>query len=137
MMRFIFLLLLFIPLRTHAETFEEQREPFQIFYEAIELAAKVDAYNAFCDQDSTFRTDFIERAQKDRVIEPENQEFSALQEEVYAQTMRALKDQNPECRDLEFLLDKLAIVKELKTVTMEINAAEPEEPAKNPEPDPL
>lgn len=95
---------------------------------AIVLSARADSYAAFCEKESAMSDGYLARFREDKdVSEEQVTELASLLQTEKTQTMALLKSEGRGCKDLEFMLKKLEIMRELKDVSYLLNGVAEED----------
>ncbi len=122
-MRIIFVtLLLMAPLPAIAqEQTVDVDAQFKLLVDAIETAAQVDAYNGYCDKDTQISADLVKRVEMAGLIEEGDDALRNFQQEHYIYFAQGLKDKGADCKNVDFLLEKLEVFKKMKHIMGVIN----------------
>jgi len=88
---------------------------------ATELSARADAMTTHCGKKSELRTDMMGRAKKDGLDKKSRAELSKISDNVYNQEAQELADKKQDCKDVEFMINRLKLMRELKSVMNKIN----------------
>ncbi len=106
---------------------QEEESLYQQYSKAVAIGARIDAYGAHCEHETELALVLQEKAKKENVVEPEGENLQVIQETVYAESMKELQERKVDCKDIGFLLEKLDLMKMLKSTTVAINGGDPEE----------
>ena len=117
-MRVLFVILLMVSSPVSAQ---EVSVRFQLFVDAIEVAAQADAYNGYCGKDTQMGDDLVARAMAAGLMNDDGGALRGFQQEHYLYFAQALKDEGVDCKNVEFLLGKLEVFKKLKGLMGRVN----------------
>ncbi len=118
----LFYILLF-PLSVMAEDKLEIDE-FTLMKQAVEYSTKADVYNAHCDKPSSLTDDFIKKFEEKRGLNPKSKSILLDMQSEYKKETRD-KIKGADCRDIEFMLKRLEIMRHLKDISYLLNGADP------------
>ncbi len=104
-----------------------QGDDYALMERAVVHAARVDAYNAYCESESTLSEDFIVKFREARGIsEVQVQALVALKESTYGAEEALLAEEGKGCKDVAFMLKRLEVMRELKDISYLLNGIDPE-----------
>lgn len=90
---------------------------------AVGVAAAVDAYNAYCAKETDLSGDMIRKFSEG--LPPERKESLDVMKEVfYRNTADKLAADAQKCDDIDFLLERLRLMKQLKILSYEMQGKE-------------
>lgn len=105
---------------------EKSLDDFSLMREAVEYSAKADAYNEYCEQSSSMASDFIDKFEKRGALTPQQkQELIALQATQSKTELSSLQAEEVVCKDLQFMLKRLEVMRKLKDVSYLLNGVDP------------
>tara|TARA_R110001592_G_scaffold20926_22_gene84846 strand:- start:2338 stop:2889 length:552 start_codon:yes stop_codon:yes gene_type:complete len=121
----LYLVALFLPAAAHAKV-DVHADEFGLMKQAVELSAKADVYNAYCNKSSSFADDFIEKFEEAKGLgKGKVTTLRNLQAKSAKETAEALKSKNAQCKDLEFMMQRLEVMRDLKDVSYLLNGVDP------------
>ncbi|MGH1457180.1 MAG: hypothetical protein ACRBDI_10395 [Alphaproteobacteria bacterium] len=103
-----------------------EKPEFEMMARAVIYATQADSYNLFCEKDSDIAEKFLSKF-KDMKDLSEN-EYAALvtlRDKNKIDTARKLKEGGKACSDVEFMLSRLQVMRELKDVSYLLNGVDP------------
>ncbi len=100
---------------------------FELMKQAIKFATKADAYNAYCsDKPSSMASDYLDRFYlDDSVTIAQKDELAGVMEQEAKGFLEQLQKNKPSCKDLEFMVMRLEIMRKLKDVSYLLNGVDP------------
>jgi len=100
---------------------------------AVHYAAQADAYATYCEKETTLSDGFIEKFKEKRGLSDQQLKgLNTLKTVRKTETFDALQELEKDCKDTEFMLARLELMKSLKDVSYQLNGVDPET---LPEPD--
>lgn len=126
-MRFLVVILsvFFLSFTVGANAQEEEKLSFELMARAVIYAAQADEYNAYCDKESALAQSFLKTFESYSLPEQEMADLKELHSVNQSDTNRKLKEAGKPCNDVEFMLTRLRVMKELKNVSYELNGIDP------------
>ncbi len=105
--------------------FAQEGKP-DLMEQAVEYGAKADAYNAHCDKESHLADSFIEKFIEKRGISSDKaQNLRDLRDKEAKATRFALAKDAKTCKDLEFMMVRLDVMRKLKDISYLLNGVDP------------
>ena len=118
-----FIAILLMPFDAMAEEKPELDE-FTLMKQAVEYSTKADVYNAHCKKESSLADSFIEKFEEKRGIKGSKKSIlMALQAKQRKETLDKVK--GVDCKDLDFMMKRLEIMRHLKDVSYILNGVDP------------
>lgn len=100
---------------------------FELMARAVIFATQADAYNAHCGKESALAADFLDIFnEKEGVSEEERTALNTLHQTNKDDTIRNLEAEQKSCKDVQFMLKRLTIMRELKDASYRLNGVDPE-----------
>ncbi len=119
---FLILPLLCFPLIAHAQ---EAQNDSELMRKAVTYAAQSDAYNLYCENETALAQKFIDKlVESKRASEEQEKNLVSLMDKNKSETYQNLKN---ECKNVEFMLKRLEIMRALKNVSYLLNGVAPED----------
>ena len=104
----------------------DDKPSFELMAKAVIYATQADAYNRFCEKESEMAKGFLETFKaKDGVSDKEYNALEELHKNNESETNRKLSDDGKECKDVEFMITRLSIMRQLKDVSYRLNGVDP------------
>jgi len=118
-----FIAILLMPLNAMAEE-KPKIDEFMLMKQAVEYSTKADVYNAHCKKESSLADSFIEKFEEKRGIKGSKKSIlMVLQAKQRKETLDKVK--GVDCKDLEFMMKRLEIMRHLKDVSYILNGVDP------------
>ena len=118
------MLFLLAPLSAQAQVGEED---FSLMEEAVFYSAQADAYGAYCNKESDLAQSFIDQFRDKKGISEEQEEgLTSRKGKVFEEQKGALEVQAQDCKNLDFMMARLEVMKQLKDVSYRLNGIDPE-----------
>jgi len=118
-----FIAILLMPFNAMAEE-KPKLDEFTLMKQAVEYSTKADVYNAHCKKESSLADSFIEKFEEKRGIKGSKKSILiALQDKQRKETLDKVK--GVDCKDLEFMMKRLEIMRHLKDVSYILNGVDP------------
>lgn len=122
-MKRILLLSLLVPTLAFAA---DQPNDYDLMKKAVAYSAKADAYNVYCDKDSNLALRFIDKFVEKRNISEEHQaELHAINDSELKAIKDELQEEKPTCKNLDFMMKRFQVMRELKDVSYLLNGIDP------------
>ncbi len=103
-----------------------EKPDFELMAKAVIYATQADAYNQYCEKESEMALHFLEKFKT--VKSTSEKEYNAL-ETLYKnnkdETNRILNEKKTECKDVEFMIKRLTIMRQLKNISYMLNGVDP------------
>lgn len=96
-----------------------------LMHDAVQLAAQVDVYNAYCEKESVLADGFIERFEQRGLAGGQKEKLVSLKEVVVEALSADLAERKPDCKKVDFLLERLKAMRVLKAVSFALNGVDP------------
>ncbi len=99
---------------------------FELMARAVIYAAQADSYNGFCGKDSAMAEEFLSKFRvMKNISETQYQALEGLHVKNKSDTDRTLNEGGKVCKDVDFMLTRLQIMRELKDVSYQLNGVDP------------
>lgn len=122
---FLILPLLCFPLIAYAQEAENDSE---LMSKAVTYAAQSDAYNLYCENETALAQKFIDKlVVAKRASEEQEKTLIYLMDKNKSETYQNLKNEGGECKNVEFMLKRLEIMRALKNISYLLNGVAPED----------
>jgi len=106
---------------------DKKTDKLSLMKNAVKYATKADAYSAYCsDKPSSLASDYLDQfyLKKSVTIAQKDELASVMEQEVQAFVEMLQKDQ-PSCKDMEFMMGRLKVMRKLKDVSYLLNGIDP------------
>jgi hypothetical protein len=104
----------------------DDKPSFELMAKAVIYATQADAYNSFCEKKSAMAINFLETFEvTNGVSKKEYNALKTLHESNKSDTDRKLENDGKECKDVEFMITRLSIMRQLKDVSYRLNGVDP------------
>ena len=121
---FCFSILLFPSLLRAQEVLDD----FALKKKAVVYAAQADAYGAHCQKESDLAQGFIVRFREEKALtKAQDDDLSKVSLDNKNETISNLNKMGADCKDIEFMLKRLEIMRMLKDVSYLLNGVAPED----------
>ena len=118
-----FIAILLMPFNAMAEE-KPKLDEFTLMKQAVEYSTKADVYNAHCKKESSLADSFIEKFEEKRGLKGKKKAtILGLQKKYKEETQAIVK--GVDCKDIEFMLKRLEIMRHLKDVSYILNGVDP------------
>ncbi len=109
---------------------------FELMARAVINATQADVYNQFCEKESAIADQFLEKFKAmETVPEKEYNALVTLRDKNITDTNRKIKESGRSCKDVEIMISRLQIMRELKDVSYLLNGVDPATLPPDPMPD--
>lgn len=103
-------------------------EGFELKKLAVMYAAQADSYGAHCQKESDMAQGFIVRFREEKVLtKAEDDVLVGVSSDNKSETSGILNAARADCKDIEFMLKRLEIMRKLKDVSYLLNGVAPED----------
>ena len=120
------LLLFLIPTPALAQNNGMPTDDFTLMTQAVQYASQADAQNTYCKKESRLSIDFIEKFRdKLNLSKKHQQTLYNLQQKITDETTEILNRTMPDCRDINFTMERFNIMQKLKDVSYRLNGVDP------------
>lgn len=92
---------------------------------AISLAAQADAMAAHCGKPSTLAADYLKTFESQKVEAAMMAGLKTLRTKTTAETKEKIEADKADCKNVDFLLKRLEVMRALKNVAYELNGVDP------------
>jgi len=105
---------------------EEAKElDFDLVQDAVQLATQVDIYNAYCDKESALADGFVKKFENRGITPEQKDRIIFLKDNVIKAMNEDLAERKPDCKKVDFLLERLKAMRILKAVSFALNGVDP------------
>ncbi len=103
-----------------------EKPSFELMAKAVIYATQADAYNQHCEKESTMALHFLEKFKSAKqVSEKEYNALETLHNNNKDETNRILIENETECKDVEFMIKRLTVMRQLKDISYMLNGVDP------------
>lgn len=111
---------------TVGQVLAQEQNRFEIMKQTVNYATKADSYNAYCNEPSSMASDYLDRFYNDEVLSmSQKNELVGVMEEQVQNFLKWLKEKEPNCNDVAFMMGRLEVMRKLKDVSYIINGVDP------------
>lgn len=104
-----------------------QEADLDLKQQAIMYASQADALNIYCEKESRLADDLIKKFGADDQVEAQELgRLKKLKEVGYTAAYETLKKDLPKCKDVNFMMSRLALMRKLRDVSYRLNGIDPE-----------
>ncbi len=103
---------------------KDKPDEFTLMKQAVEYSTKADVYNAHCKKPSNLADNFIKKFEEKRGLKGDKKLILlGIQDRYKEETQNKIKGVG--CKDLEFMMKRLEIMRHLKDVSYILNGVDP------------
>lgn len=107
---------------------EDISDDLQLMNQAVGFAAQADTYNVYCGKESNLAQDFIDKFKDNkRASEKELDLLAHVKDKNVQKTQDLIKTDGKGCKDIEFMLARLQVMRALKDVSYLLNGVKKED----------
>ncbi|MCB1783673.1 MAG: hypothetical protein KDI13_06715 [Alphaproteobacteria bacterium] len=96
-----------------------------VLEKTIGLAAAADGYNSYCGASTDMSGDLLAKFAGADMPQERKDGLVEVKKVFYEQTLEDLKAQKADCKSIDFMMDRFALMRQLRAVTYALNGQEP------------
>lgn len=108
-----------------ARAAESKPLDYTLAKDAISLSSQTDAYNMHCKKETKLAKNFIKKFTEKGLAKDKVEELETIHKKAYGLTEEKLKKENPDCKNVDFLLAQLEVMRALKETSYRLNGIDP------------
>ncbi len=107
--------------------FAEEEKPldFDLVQDAVQLATQVDNYTTYCEKESALAEGFVKKFERRGITAEQKDRIIELRENITKAMNEDLAERKPDCKKVDFLLERLKAMRILKAVSFALNGIDP------------